>query len=205
MALFLLAQVRQCLAEVVVGAGVVGTHGQRLGPLRNSRRVLALLGQVRGHVVLLVEVHRRRVDVLNAAGRHVDELGNIHGAIGGSGVLDQNGRGVVAFCVDVRQETSAYRASGSSTKTPASGRWARSCARSSSAAYCRSCGAPPARRGNDVELAVGPHQQAVVGLDEDDPACRPGEILGKLLLMPLCEAPSMGSALPPLPSLKGMR
>ena len=64
--------------------------------------------------------------------------------------------------------------------------------------------ASPPSAGHDVELAVGPHQLAVLRLHEHDP--RPsGEIFGKLLLMPFAEAPAIGSAVPPRPSLNGMR
>ena len=54
-----------------------------------------------------------------------------------------------------------------------------------------------ARRGHDVELAVGTHQLAVAACTKT--IQRPsGETLGKLLLMPLCDAPAIGSGLPAL-------
>ena len=76
-----LACVKQRLTQTVVGARVVGLQGHSLVPFRNRFVVLALLGQVGRQIELLVKVHCGRVDVFDAAGFHVDELGNVYGAI----------------------------------------------------------------------------------------------------------------------------
>ena len=60
-------------------------------------------------------------------------------------------------------------------------------------------------RGHNVELAVGAHQLPVACISRKTIQRPSGETLGKVLLMPLWEAPSIGTGWPPLPSLKGMR
>ena len=164
-----LASVCQGLAEVVVSPGIAGTHCHCLGPLGNGGSVLAFLRHVRGHIVLLVEVHRRRVDVLDAAGRHVDELRYVHGAIGRGRVLDQDCGRVVALRIDVGEEhLRVGRAALRGEDQPAAvGREAVP-----GVHQRRVAGHAPglaARGRNNVELAIGAHQLAVVGLDKDYP------------------------------------
>ena len=92
-------------AEAVVRARVVGTERQRFVPLRDGGRILALVRQRNRHIELLVEVHRRRSDVLDALRRRrIDKLRDIHGAIGHRRVLDQDGGRVVAVRINMRQE-----------------------------------------------------------------------------------------------------
>ena len=94
-----------------MSARVVGVHGHGLFPLHGRRLVLALLGQVGCDINLLVKVDRRRVNVIDSAGVHVDELGNVHGAVRGRRVLNQNCRCVIAVLVDVRQKHLGVRRS----------------------------------------------------------------------------------------------
>ena len=131
-------------------------------------------------------------------GRHVDELGNIHRAIGGRRVLDQNRRRVVALLVDVRQKHLRIRraALGREDQPAAVGREAvpgvhqRRVAASSAA---------PARPRPEQCKAGCPGR-----ISRPFCACTKtihlpsGEIFGKLLLMPFCEAPSnrLGLAAP---------
>jgi len=93
-----------------VSAGIVRLHGEGLAPLRNGGRVLTFFSEIGGDVVLLVEINRGRIDVVDAAGIHVDELGNVDCAIGGGGVLNEDGRRVVAVFIDVREKHFGVRA-----------------------------------------------------------------------------------------------
>ena len=159
----------QRLAVVVAGAGVLRAHCDGFGPLGQRGGELALLGQLRGHIVLLVKIHRRRGDVFDAAGVHVDELRNVHRAIGGGGVLNQDGGRVVALGVDMGEEhLRVGRAALGGKDQPASvGREAVP-----GVHQRRVAGHAPglaARGRNDVELAVGTHQLAVVSLHKDHP------------------------------------
>lgn len=73
-------------------------------PLGDGGLTLALLRQLEGEVVEAVELGGWRVDMVEAALRDVGELRNVHRSVGGGGVLDQDGRTVVAVLVDVREE-----------------------------------------------------------------------------------------------------
>ena len=53
----------------------------------------------------LVIIRGGRSDLLKPVLRYIHELRNVHGAVGGGGVLDQDGRAVVALRVDMRQDT----------------------------------------------------------------------------------------------------
>jgi hypothetical protein len=94
---------RQQHAQVALGFGILGTQRQRFVPLRNGGVVLLLIAQFRCHVEQPVELRSRRIDMRHAVRRDVDELRNIHGAVGGGRVFDQDGRAVVAILVQVGQ------------------------------------------------------------------------------------------------------
>ena len=64
---------------------------------------MALLGQLPGAIEKPVEIGRGHIDMLQPVWRNVDEFGNVDGAIGRRGVLNQDGGAVVALLVDVRQ------------------------------------------------------------------------------------------------------
>ena len=103
-------------------------------------------------------------------GAHVHKLGDVHGAVGGRGVLDQDGRGVAPFRIDVGEEHLGVRraALGGEHQPAAVGREAvPGVHQRRVAAHAARL---PARGRHDVELAIGAHQQAVPGLHEDDPA-----------------------------------
>ena len=156
-------------------------------------------------VELPVHIHGGRIDLHQAVRRDVHELRNIHGAIGRGRVVDQNRRAVVARPRRCGSDTSACKATGlfeeNTSQRPLGEKLCQEFIRDMLASH------PPrlaARRRHDVKLAVGPHQLAVAA--STNTIQRPsGETLGKVLLMPLPEAPAIGSALPPLPSLKGTR
>ena len=92
-----LARMRQGLAEIVVHARIGGAHCNRFCPFGNGRGVLSFFCEVGGEIELLVEVDGRGSDVFYARRRHVDELRNVYGAIGGGRILDEDGRGVVSL------------------------------------------------------------------------------------------------------------
>jgi hypothetical protein len=92
---------RQQHPQVAVGLGIVGTQRQHFVPFRDGRVIFILLSQFGCHVEQAVELRSRRVDPRHAVRRNVDELRNIHGAVGGRRVFDQDRRAVVAVLVQV--------------------------------------------------------------------------------------------------------
>ena len=139
-------------------ARIVGTHRQGFGPLPDGGGVLAFLREGRGDVELAVEVGRWNCDALDAVGRDVYKLRDVDGAVGGRGVVDQDGGGIPPLRVDVSEEHLGIgRAALGGEHQPAAvgGETVPGVHQRRIRAHAACL---PALRRDDVELAVGAHQ-----------------------------------------------
>ena len=157
-------------AQAVVDNGVLRVLGEDAGEAGDSLLVLALVELALSEVDEAVELRNRRVDAEESVGGHVDELGDVHGAVGGGGVFDQNGRAVLTRGVDVGEEhLGVGRAALRGEDHPAAIRREAVPGVHQGRVGGHAARLAPFGRDN-VELAVGAHQLAVAALDEDDPA-----------------------------------
>src|ERR1035438_3698088 len=90
-------------AKSVLHLRVLGIDDRRLLPYSQSFTILALLFQMHGLVDQLVQLYRWNLDILNSLAGSVDELGQVHRAIGRSGAVDKDGGTGVAFLVEMGQ------------------------------------------------------------------------------------------------------
>src|SRR5208283_6107861 len=162
--------------QAVIGAVVGGIHVQGLAPDGDGVVDLALGGERSGAVAEAVELRGGDFEADEPVERDVDELGDVDGAIGGGGVLDEDGRAVVAVLVNVGEVHARVRpaALGGKDQPAAVGRPTVPGVHGRGVAVQAAGGA--ALRRDDVELAVGAHEQAVAGLDPDDPAAIGGNL-----------------------------
>ncbi len=166
--------------ESEVGPGIVGIELQGLVPDLNRFGKLVLLHEIVSIVSETVELRGLRIDGFDCAGRHIDEFGDVDGAIGGGGIVHQDGRSGVAVRVNVRKHQARVGrvGFGGKGKPAAVGRKSVPGIHERGVGFKRTSGA--AFKGNDVKLTVGAHQQAVVALDKDDPAAV-GRDLGEIV------------------------
>jgi len=98
--------------EDVVGEGVVGIAGEGLAEGCDGVGDLAGFHGFEGDVEEAVELGGLGIDVLESALRDVDEFGDVDGAVGGGGVVDDYRRGVVAVGVDMGEHELGVGAAG---------------------------------------------------------------------------------------------
>jgi hypothetical protein len=90
--------------QVIVGLAIVRLQIDGLLPFDGGRVILAFARQFSGHIAEAVELGGGRIHGHQAVWRHVDEFGDVHAAIWGCGIFDQNSWAVAALFVDVREE-----------------------------------------------------------------------------------------------------
>ena len=96
---------KDVMRERVVGVAFDGfTEGC------NGLGNLVVLEELEGYIEEAVELRGLRIDVLKTSLGDVDELGNVDGAVGGGGVVDDDGGRVVAVFIDVREHELRVRA-----------------------------------------------------------------------------------------------
>ena len=163
-------------------------------------RILKLLRDVE----LAIEVDCGCLDVVEIVGTDIHELGNIDGAVGSGGVFNDDGRAGVALVVDVGEiemgierralrgkcEPVAVGVEGVPRVHHAAGLIQAGAPLRLQMARCRAC-CRDASAGRSCTRTKTIHLPS-------------GETLGKLLLIPFSEAPTMRSGVPPLPSLNGI-
>ena len=86
-----------------MGARIIRIQGQSLSPGRHCVGIVLLLRKCHREIKQLVEVGRRSLDPLQPLSGNIDELRDIHCAVSGRSIFDQNRRAVVAILVDVSQ------------------------------------------------------------------------------------------------------
>src|SRR5208282_2037663 len=90
--------------KMIASLAVSGIEFNGLVPFRGGRGVIAFASQFASNIGEAVKLRCGRVHLGHAVGRNVDELGDVHAAIGGGGVLDENGGGILAVFVNVGEE-----------------------------------------------------------------------------------------------------
>ena len=153
-------------------------------PGRNCLGILVRVRELLRCVEVLVEIDRGRLDVVQVADGEIDELGNIHGAIGRRGVFHHHRRTGVPLLVDVGQvEVGVKRRTLRRKRQPVPvGRPTVPRVHHRQVRFERTRHA--ALEGNNVELAVGTHEEAVLAFDKDDPLAV-GRDLGKVVAHPI--------------------
>ena len=131
--------------EIQVGDGVIRLHTDGMAPLGDSGIKFPLLLEVGSDVGGAIEVRHGGIDLHHAVRRDVDEFGDVYGAVGGGGVVDQDGRAVGTVVVDVGEEHLGVRRAtlGGEHHPPAIGREAVPGVHA--AAYCTRISARPCR------------------------------------------------------------
>ncbi|MGD0368112.1 MAG: hypothetical protein ABSA94_11710, partial [Acidobacteriaceae bacterium] len=80
---------------------IVGIAPEGAAHRFNGLRILAVLDECIGVVEEAVELRCLGIDLLQAALRNIQELGDVDGTIGRGGVLDHDGGRIMALSIDV--------------------------------------------------------------------------------------------------------
>ena len=153
----------------VVRAPVLGLSLEGLVQLFDRLVLLAFLRQIVRTIEVVAMGDRRHDDFAEAVVRGVDELGDVGGAVGRLGALDQDRRAVLAVGVDVREEQLGIRRVllGRKHHPPPVRREA--VPRIHERRVARHLARCAPREGHDPQAAVGAEQHAVSRLGPDEP------------------------------------
>src|SRR5271166_2023809 len=77
--------------QTVLNLGILRLHRRGLLPGRQRMVFLSSLFQLRGLIDQLVKFYGRYLDVRDSISRNIHELRQVHGAIGCSSVIDEDG------------------------------------------------------------------------------------------------------------------